>query len=155
MRPLLALLLLVTATVAVAQQARVIDGDTIELSTGERIRLWGIDAPEGDQICQRDGRPWRCGDEAAAALRTLIDHHQVTCATVDRDRYDHTVAVCLANSRDIGAELIRQGWALGFDGRSTGTYAGEQLEAEQAGRGLWSGSFVPPWEWRERWPRRE
>jgi hypothetical protein len=37
---LLALLLLVTATAAAAQPARVIDGDTLELSTGECIRLW-------------------------------------------------------------------------------------------------------------------
>ena len=64
----LALLLLVTVTAAAAQPARVIDGDTLELSTGERIRLWGIDAPEGSQVCQRDGHPWQCGDDAAAAL---------------------------------------------------------------------------------------
>ena len=35
---LLALLLLVTATAATAQPARVIDGDTLDLA-GERIRL--------------------------------------------------------------------------------------------------------------------
>jgi hypothetical protein len=28
-------------------------------------------------------------------------------------------------------------------------YAVEQLEAEQAQRGLWFGSLVPPWEWRQ------
>ncbi len=34
------LLVIATATAAVAQTARVVDGDTIELA-GERIRLWG------------------------------------------------------------------------------------------------------------------
>ena len=28
---------------------------------GQPIRLWGIDAPEGGQLCQRDGKPWQCG----------------------------------------------------------------------------------------------
>ena len=34
--------------------ARVIDGDTIEI-TGERICLHGIDAPESGQSCRRQG----------------------------------------------------------------------------------------------------
>jgi hypothetical protein len=60
-RSLLALTLLVTAAAA-AQPVLVIDGDTLDLA-GERIRLWGIDAPEGSQIFQRDGRDWQCGDD--------------------------------------------------------------------------------------------
>jgi endonuclease YncB( thermonuclease family) len=48
MRSFLALVLLVTAMAADAKLARVIDGDTLDLA-GERIRLWGIDAVEGDQ----------------------------------------------------------------------------------------------------------
>jgi endonuclease YncB( thermonuclease family) len=55
MRHLLALLLLVIATAASAQTVRVIDGDSLEVA-GEDIRLIGIDAPEGSQMCQRNGR---------------------------------------------------------------------------------------------------
>jgi endonuclease YncB( thermonuclease family) len=128
----------------------VIDGDTLELSTGERIRLWGIDAPEGDQICQRNGRPWRCGDDATAALEALVNGRALKCEARDVDRYGRTVATCTVAGQDVGAAMVLQGWALDYERFSGGAYADEQLEAEQAQRGLWSGSFMQPWEWRRR-----
>jgi len=48
---------------------------------------------------------------------------------------------------DVNAWMVRQGWALasGF----VKVYESEQAEAEAAKRGLWDGSFVPPWRWRQ------
>jgi endonuclease YncB( thermonuclease family) len=66
----------------------------------------------------------------------------------DRDRYGRTVATCSVADQDVGAAMVRQGWALDFERYSNGAYAAEQLEAEQESRGLWSGAFVAPWEWR-------
>jgi len=66
----------------------------------------------------------------------------------NRDRYGRTVATCSVNSQDIGSAMVRSGWALDYERYSKGAYAAEQIEAEQHQRGLWSGSFVPPWEWR-------
>jgi endonuclease YncB( thermonuclease family) len=109
MRHLLALLL--AACAAAAQPAHVLDGDTFDLN-GERIRLWGIDAPEGLQICQRNGHEWRCGDNATAALEALLDGQALICDEVDVDRYGRTVATCTAAGQDIGAAMVRQGWAL-------------------------------------------
>ncbi len=70
MRYLIAALVLLPnlALADIAGPARVIDGDTIEIAS-QRIRLHGIDAPEGRQTCRRDAVTWLCGAESARALR--------------------------------------------------------------------------------------
>ena len=46
------------AQAEITGRPRIIDGDTIEIQH-QRIRLFGIDAPEGSQYCELDGKPWR------------------------------------------------------------------------------------------------
>ncbi len=57
-----ALLLLTSPALAqgITGPARVVDGDTIDVA-GQRIRLYGIDAPEKNQTCQIEDVPWACG----------------------------------------------------------------------------------------------
>jgi endonuclease YncB( thermonuclease family) len=53
-------------------QASVIDGDTLEIH-GTRIRVFGIDAPEADQLCRdEDSNLYRCGQKASNALFDFI-----------------------------------------------------------------------------------
>ena len=48
--------------------ASVVDGDTLEIQ-GTRVRIFGIDAPESDQLCRNDeSLRYRCGAKAANEL---------------------------------------------------------------------------------------
>ena len=134
-------------------RASVIDGDTIEIR-GQRIRLFGIDAPESRQTCtDAQGVAYRCGQKAAQALDYRISDGVVTCEPKDRDRYGRVVAVCRAYGEDLSAWMTGLGWALAFRRYSTQYVPAEEL-AERRKAGMWSGQFVPPWEWRAE-PRRQ
>jgi endonuclease YncB( thermonuclease family) len=133
-------------------KASVIDGDTIEIH-GQRIRLWGIDAPESDQLCRgSDSLHYQCGRLAANALATLFVAipRPVTCSPTGLDQYGRTLAVCFLGEPgpDIGKWLVANGHALDWPQYSKGQYAEDQRGAEKSERGVWRGSFVEPWKYR-------
>jgi len=130
----------------IAGRASVIDGDTIEIH-GQRIRLFGVDAPESAQFCLADNNRWRCGQQAALALDSKIAGRPVACAEKDRDRYGRIVAVCRADNEDLNAWLVAEGWALAYRQYST-NYVGSEEAARSARKGVWRGTNVPPWDWR-------
>jgi endonuclease YncB( thermonuclease family) len=133
-------------------QARVLDGDSIEIS-GARIRLQGIDAPEWEQTCvDAGGQAWPCGKAAAQELRHHIGARDLTCEPSGFDRYNRTLATCSdPDGSDVNAWLVRRGWALAYGGGRN--YRSQQDEAEVAKRGIWVGTFLPPEEWRRRYPQ--
>ena len=127
----------------------VIDGDTLAMSA-ERLRLHGIDAPELWQACERAGRPYACGEEARQAMVRILAGGVATCVQRDTDRYGRRVVRCHNEAgTDIGGELVRQGWAIAFRRYST-AYVAAEAEARAARRGLWSGRFEDPADWRAR-----
>ena len=127
-------------------RATVIDGDTLEVA-GVRVRLWGIDAPESRQTCLKAEVTYPCGQLAARHLVALVGGREVHCIARKTDRYGRTVALCRVETLDLGAAMVRDGWALAFV-RYAADYLGLEGEARAARRGLWQGTFVPPWEWR-------
>ena len=142
-------------------RASVIDGDTLEIH-GQRIRLWGIDAPESRQTCTRSGAVYRCGTEAARRLDGLIGQNTVTCTPRGRpDRYRRIVATCsisagpcldagCATRIDLADMLVVEGQALDYPRYSGGAYARLQADAQRERRGVWAGEFQRPWVWRAR-----
>ncbi len=124
----------------------VIDGDSINIGD-QRIRIHGIDAPEGRQTCVRDGVTWLCGQEAGQRMRALVRGSEVRCEGIDQDRYGRIVAKCFAGGRDVGEAMVFEGMALAYRQYST-DYVQAEAMAKAARRGLWSGQFVEPWDWR-------
>ncbi|WP_342234606.1 thermonuclease family protein [Inquilinus sp. OTU3971] len=94
------------------QRLHVVDGDTFDLD-GERIRIWGVQAPES-----RDPG----GPAATAALKRILVA-PVSCERKYLDRHQRTVAQCFSDGRDIAAELVLQGHAVDWPYYSGGYYA--------------------------------
>lgn len=128
--------------------ARVIDGDTLDVA-GERVRVWGVDAPERDQTCEdARGAPYRCGEHAKLALIDLVAGRALSCAPRDVDRYGRTVAKCSAGGEDLGGRMVRMGHALDYTRYSKGVYLPDELRARRAKAGVWQGRFTRPEDWR-------
>lgn len=134
------------ATSVLTGTAHVIDGDTI-IVAGEHVRLEGIDAPERDQTCQRDGKAWACGSRATQALRGLIRDQEVSCRVIGRDAYGRALGACSAGQVNLNSAMVRSGFALDFRQYSS-AYIPQEEAAKADRAGMWSGTFVPPWEWR-------
>ena len=133
-------------TADLSGSARVVDGDTLDLG-GTRVRLHGVDAPEGGQICFTDGRGWPCGRHATRALAGLLDGRVVACVERDLDRYGRVVAVCQRDGLDINGWLVTEGWAVAYR-RYSRQYVEQESQARGARRGIWGGEFAMPWDWR-------
>jgi endonuclease YncB( thermonuclease family) len=88
----------------------VTDGDTFRLTSGERVRIAGIDAPETHADQAKCHAEIVQGKAAAARLRTLIDGRTVRLVKVGRS-YNRTVARVTVDGRDLAGQLVSLGAA--------------------------------------------
>lgn len=130
-------------------KARAMDGDSLRVGRRE-VRLWGIDAPEFDQTCERDGRQWDCGRAARAALASRIEGRVLVCELRDRDAYRRAVSICRLEGRSLNEWMVREGWAVDYRRYSGGAYANAERRARREQRGIWSGRFERPDRYRRR-----
>jgi endonuclease YncB( thermonuclease family) len=92
---------------------RVVDGDTVEIGSGEHVRLIGVDTPERGT----------CGFHAATrAMRHLVEGREVTLvnprSVQDLDAYDRLLRFVEVEGRDAGFVQIRAGRATArYDSR--------------------------------------
>lgn len=123
-----------------------VDGDTLDFGGG-RVRLFGIDAPERSQTCQRASGAWECGADATALLASLIEGRRVQCEKRDTDRYGRPVAICSAGGIDLSEAMARTGFAIALERFST-DYVAMAEQARTARLGIWEGTFQEPAEFR-------
>lgn len=117
---------------------RIIDGDTFEIETGERVRLIGINTPEMSDIF---------GVEAKNHLATLIEGKSVELLTDqisnNVDRYNRLLRYIVIDGQDINKKMILDGYAFAylkfhFDREKEIEYKEAQLNATKNNKGIWS-----------------
>ena len=100
--------------------AKVIDGDTIKIK-GNKIRLYGIDAPENNQVCSKPwlsfniitfSKDYECGLKTTSLLKKFVKDEILVCKKKSVDRYNRVVAICFKKRRDINSWLVRNGLAV-------------------------------------------
>ncbi len=101
-----------TAAAPTVTIVKVVDGDTVDLSTGERVRIIGIDTPERGQ----------CGfEDAAVALDAMTSGRPVVVtpgARDDTDKYGRILRYIDVDGTDVGLTLIQRGLAIArYDSR--------------------------------------
>lgn len=125
-----------------AQVAAVLDGDTILIDTGDKVRYVGINAPESRHP---EKLPEYCGREAFEINRRLVSGKTVRLEydRKRRDRYGRLLAYVYVDSLFVNAELVRLGYAQVSTYKENQRYHREfqrlQQEAIAARRGLWGG----------------
>lgn len=135
----------------ISGRAEVADGDTLLIGQ-TRIRLNAIDAPETDQTClDPKGAPYACGITARDNLRAKIGNALINCVGEDQDKYGRIIATCRMGHEDLNRWLVAEGLALAYVQYSD-RYVTDEARARNAQKGLWSGAFVAPWDWRHRTP---
>jgi len=118
--------------------ARIIDGDTFETETGEKVRLIGINAPEITDIF---------GEEAKTYLAQMIEGQTVDLVadhiSNDRDRYNRLLRYVVFNGVDINKKMLLDGYAFAylkyhFDKETE--YKQAQLDGIKNNNGIWGNS---------------
>ena len=128
--------------------AKVIDGDTIHIGKN-KIRLYGIDAPEIKQKCFILNDEWDCGKQAKKNLINFINLRKVNCIILDKDRYKRDIAECYVGEKNINKWMVKNGWALSYRYYSN-KYVDAEEFANNNNNGIWVGNFENPWDYRRK-----
>ena len=138
---------LLCSNISLANNLRVVDGDTIVLN-GEKIRFLGIDTPELKQTCLKDSEEVRCGMIAKKLLVKKIGNNTPICIGEKKDFYKRTLAECFINGESLSKFLVRRGYAFAYRKYSTKFIKDEDF-AKANKLGMWSMTFQYPWDFRK------
>lgn len=106
---------------------RIVDGDTF-IASGQRIRLWGVDAPEKDEPHSYT---------ATLYLETLLEYGVLKCKFISEDRYQRSVMQCYVDGKDVASDLVKFGLARDDYRYSKGYYKDDEYSARYKKIGVW------------------
>lgn len=106
---------------------KIVDGDTFKAS-GRTIRVWGINAPEKNQPLY---------DVSSLALEAFLETGILRCKQIEKDKYQRYVMHCYSGNNDIGALMVKSGFASDFAKYSGRFYSAEQTFAKEGKLGIW------------------
>lgn len=120
---------------------RVIDGDTIEIGSGQKVRYIGINTPE--TVDSR--RTIQCfGKEASAKNKELVEGKKVRLEkdVSEKDKFGRLLRYIYIDRLFINDYLVRQGYAYAStyppDVKYQQQFLEAQKEARKNNRGLWA-----------------
>ena len=127
-----------TSAPEITTVTRVIDGDTVIIGTGQRVRYIGIDTPETHPEKEAYGmEAWQANRKLVAGKKVRLEKD-----VSDTDRYGRLLRYVYVDDTFVNAELVRLGLAEAKAYPPDTKYQDllEQLEQEarQAGRGMWA-----------------
>lgn len=117
---------------------RTIDGDTIELIGGQRIRFLEVNTPE---------KGMKYYSEAKALTADYVSNGVYLARDVtDKDKYDRLLRYVFTNDSFVNAELVRNGFATVFIVGNDTKYADLmkclETEAKANKKGIWSSASL-------------
>ena len=148
-----------------ATEVIVTDGDSLRFGK-EKIRLFGIDAPELNQMCKDEfNENYFCGEEAKKKLNTWIlfaayTKKKIYCYYSERDKYNRILGECFwgnpEETRGFGSSAININYIMVLEGhavaylRYSDKYSQTQKISKALKLGLWQGKFDLPEDWRRK-----
>ena len=129
--------------------ARVIDGDSLWIGQ-VKVRLFNIDAPEPDQLCQNpDGKSYACGQLSKNELTILTTGQRIRCVGDQVDDEGFRLGACFLDDMNLNKEMVSRGWAVVYRRKKYDEdYLRIERIAKKQGNGMWRGTFITPWDWR-------
>lgn len=117
---------------------KVVDGDTIEIETGDRVRYIGINTPETTIRTDCFGR------ESKNKNKDLVENKRVKLEkdVSDTDKYGRLLRYIYVADKMVNEELVREGYAYSStyppDVKYQQSFFEAEKEARENNRGLWN-----------------
>lgn len=119
-----------------------------------RTVAWAVARPYRGRLGQyrrhHDAKWEVCGDrcfERSVALADHLGQKPVHCIASGKDRYRRSLATCDLDGDNLNRWLVTNGWAVAYP-RYSEIYVPDEAVAQEQKRGIWSGTFIMPWDYR-------